>query len=177
MARGRRASTRANHRRARGRNFQPIPFTAAVDLSTLADDTVLLTDVIPSFGEDYYCVSIDCSWATRDFTAAEGPIEVGFSHGDLSVTEVEEALDAAVTDPDDIIAREHSRRPVRRAGIFSVTLESETLNQGDPIRTPLKFSIGNGHALKFFAYNRSGGALTGTNFVVIGGTLYGRSQR
>jgi len=145
-------------------------------LSTLADDTVL-QDTVITFGEDFYCVSVDVQFALEGFTAGEGPIFVGWSHGDLSAIEVEEALDANVSDPDDIIANEHSRRPVRKTGVFMGLNTNEALWDGKPIRTTLKFSVGDGHNLNIWAYNKSGATLTTGAQVRMLGTLYGRWQR
>ncbi len=108
-----------NRKRKRDRNFVAIPYTAQLALSTLGDGTVLASGTFSAnFGEDIFIVSIDGNWAIAVLTAGEVPIEVGYAHSDLSVSEIKEALEAELTDPDDIIAKEHARRPVRRAGQF-----------------------------------------------------------
>ena len=43
-------------------------------------------------GEDIFVISVDCMWNLRGHTASETPLEFGFAHGDLSVTEIAEAL-------------------------------------------------------------------------------------
>ncbi len=129
------------------------------------------------FGEDIFVISIDGQWAMLDHTGGEGPIEVGFSHGDLSTTEIAECLVAELTDPDDIIQKERSRRPVRRAGTFHGLQAVETLNDGKPIRTQMKISIGNGHDVGIWAANRDAATLTTGTVIVCDGTLYGRWQR
>ncbi len=163
-----------NRRRGnRRRNFVAIPFETELALVTLADDTVVTTAPI-TFGEDIYCISMDASYATEAATAGEGSISVGWSHGDLTVAEIKEAITAAVTDPSDIIAKERARRPVRKVGQFPLLSAAETLNHGDSIRTPLKFLINDSKSIKFYAFNKSGGPQTTGTLINVSGTLYGR---
>ena len=165
-------------KRRRDRNFVAIPFTEELPLSTLADDTVLGTNLTGNFGEDLFVISIDGLWTLQDLTALEEPIEVGFAHNDLSLTEVKEALNAELTDPDDIIQKEHSRRPVRRAGIFSgVSSVNRSLNNGVKIRTKMLFMIGNDHGVRFWAFNKSGAPLTTGAVLHVSGTIFGRWHR
>ncbi len=113
----------------------------------------------------------------HNFIVGEGPIEVGVSHGDLVVAEVNEAITAEVIDPDDIIAMERARRPVRRIGTFSGGFVNETLNDGIPIRRALRFSVGNDNMLDIWFKNLGGAALTTGSRMEWHGTLYGRWQR
>ncbi len=167
-----------NRRNAKNRrNFVAIPFTAQITLSTLASVTAILTTTIATLAEDLFIISVDALWSLRDLTPGEGPIEVGFAHDDLTVAEVQEALNAELVDPDDIITRERARRPVRRVGIFSGLGESETLNDGRVLRQAIKFMIGDGHTLNCYALNRSGATLTTGAIVHINGTIFGRWQR
>ncbi len=163
-------------RRRRNRNFVAIPFVQQLALVTLSDGAVLSAAVM-TLGEDLFVISADCTFSLRDATATEGPITAGFAHGDLSDAEISEHLSANLTDPDDIIARERARRPVRKFGSFPGILSEETLNHGVPIRRPFKFSIGDGHTFDMWAYNQSGAALAGGTFLEAIGTLYGNWQR
>ncbi len=156
-----------------------IPFDVQFALATLGSDIVLKNDIV-TLGEDFFWLSIDCTWSIQSLTAAQGPIGVGVAHGDLTVSEIGEALDATLADPDDIIARERARRPVRRAGMFRVNLndEPEVLNDGRAIRTRTKFSVGDGHTLSLWARNQGGSALSTTSPVIeCQGQIYGRWQR
>ncbi len=160
----------------RRRGFIAIPFNAFLALSTLGDDTVL-TEPMITFGEDIYIMSVDALWTIKGHTANEGPLQVGFNHGDLNATEVEEALEANLQDPDDIIAKEHARRPVRRAGTFAGNESHESLNHGVQIRTKLKFSVGETFALNAWCQNQAGATLTTGTTINIVGTIFGRWQR
>ncbi len=167
-------------KKKRGKNrrgFVAIPFTAQITLSTLASVTAILTTTVAELAEDLFIISIDALWSLRDLTPGEGPIEVGFSHDDLSTSEVQEALNAELVDPDDIITRERARRPVRRVGMFSGLAESEVLNDGRVLRSRIKFMIGDGHTMNVYALNRSGATLTTGAIVHINGTIFGRWQR
>lgn len=170
------AHTRRRRRgRRRREGFVAIPFSDQNNLGALADGAAIV-DAILTFGEDIFLISADVTVSARDGTAGQAPIEVGLCHGDLSATEVQECLDAELTDPDDIIAKERARRPVRRVGLIQ-TPTDEVLNNGVVQRIKLKFSVGDGHPLNWFASNRSGAPLTSGCVVGFHGILYGRWQR
>jgi len=162
----------------KSRKLTPIPFVARLTLGALNASTVITVSALPaSFGEDFYCHSVHCNMAMREHTAGEGPISIGFGHGDLSVTEILEALTAEVTDPDDIIAKERSRRPVRKTGNFPGLLTEETFRDGAMIRTGLGFVVGDGHELDCWALNNSASVLTTGTVIEFDGVIYGRWLR
>ena len=175
MPQARRGGPRPSRRKNR-KDFVAIPFTDNLILSTLANSTVF-NKALLTFGEDIFLLSVDATWVLREGTAGEGPITFGFAHGDLTVTEVKEALEAELTDPDDIIQKEKARRPVRRSGTFHGLSTEEAAFQGDIKRSTVKFSVGDGHSLNAWAMNRSGAALTGGQIVAVDGVIYGRWQR
>lgn len=158
----------------RAKNFQAIPFTGQLALLTLATDVVLTGAIIGNFLRSFFGISVDCTWALRGGTNTEGPIQVGFAHSDLSVSEVAEALSAEVVDPSDIIARERSRRPVRRSGVFPGISTQGVLNDGKVIRTKLKFSMSIAKTLNIWALNQSGATLTTGAVLEVQGVIYGR---
>ncbi len=167
-----------SRKRRSSKNFVAIPFAGSLALVTLADGAALIGDLFNNaLGEDLFIISIDGAWAIRGLTATEGPISVGYSHGDLTAAEVVEALDAELTDPDDIIQKERARRPVRYVGRFPGLNTNEVLNNGNRSRTTLKFSVGDTFKPSFFARNQSGGTLTTGAIVEVEGVLYGRWQR
>ncbi len=127
--------------------------------------------------EDLYVISVDATWALDGGTGGEGPIGVGFTHNDLTVAEVAEALLAQMVDPSDIIARERNRRPVRRVGAFPGSATNEVLFDGVEKRTPIKFVIGDGHQLAMYAINRSNAQLTGGQRIDVMGVIYGKWLR
>ncbi len=141
------------------------------------DNGVVLASDVLTFGEDIFVISIDASWAITNPTVGEGPLEVGWAHGDLTVAEIAEALDAEVTDPDDIIAGERARRPVRRVGKFACLLSDEVLFNGRVERQLMKISIGDSHTLKMWGRNRSGAIFANGPSIQVDGVIYGRWQR
>ncbi len=162
----------------RRRKLTAIPFTTRLTLSTLASSTVLkVSSLGNAFGEDFYCHSVHANYALSGATPTEGPLSFGYTHGDLSVTEVLEAITAELTDPDDIIAKERSRRPVRKTGNFPLQAADETFADGRNVRTGLGFSVGDTHKLDFWALNNSGAVLTTGAIIDVDGVLYGRWQR
>ena len=169
------AKKRRNSRR--GRNFVAIPFTTSVSLATLAASTPLKATLV-TFGEDIFVVSVDLHAYAKDLAAGEGdPLECGLMHGDLTSSEIEECLQAELSDPDDIIAKEHARRPVRRAGIMisgdGGAGTHRKLAGGEAKRVTCKFSVGDGHALSAWVAHRGDGLTTGSA-VSLFGTIYGR---
>lgn len=171
---------RKGGRRGRGRRrgFVAIPFHASVGLGTLADNTVSIEDLFGQpFGEDIFVISVDAYWALHNHTAGQGPIEVGYAHGALTTSQIAQNLDAELTDPDDIIVKEYSRRPVRKAGMFNGLNTEEVLNNGNAIRTTVKISIGDGEDLSFWAKNLADTTLTTGTVLNCDGTLFGRWQR
>ncbi len=169
MARRRRGSRR--------RGFVAIPFEVSLSLSTLGDNTVLTSTVLSNnFAKDIYLISTKAYWAMSGNTSLENPIAVGWSHSDLSVTEVSEALLAEVSDPSDIIAKERARRPVRRVGQFAGPDVSQVLADGRLIRTTLKFGVTDGKQISIYAVNRSNASLTTGTIIHCSGTIFGRWQ-
>ncbi len=172
------AKKRRGKRRKRG--IIAIPFSVQGGLSTLADETVIAVAALgASFGEDFYLVSLDASVLIRGLTAGEGdPLQYGIAHSDLTVTEIGETLDAETSDPDDIIANERRRRPVRSAGYLRGGEVNTTMaQQTDKVRIPGRFSIGDGHNVNLWVKNKSGATLTTGAVQEWTGTLFGRWQR
>ncbi len=164
--------------RRSGNNFVAIPVSQQITLGTLADATVLSAALIAALDEDLFIISADLMWQLTGVTLGEGPIGVGVAHGDLTDVEIAENLNVGLTGPDDIIGREKSRRPVRKAGMFSAALNAGVnLNDGKAVRTKVKFSVGNGKTVKCYAVNRSGATLTTGAKIRVDGTVYGRWQR
>ncbi len=156
---------------AKKSRFTHVPFSATIVLGTLADSTVILGDIIGAMPTGAYIHNVTALWGLRDATAGEGPIDVGFAHGDLSTTEIKENLTVAFNDAGNIISRERASRPVRKVGSFGVIGDSTSLNDGQPVKRAARFNVQNDHELKAWAYNRSGAALTTGAAVVIDGTV------
>ncbi len=144
-----------------------------IALLTLGTGTIIDGDLTALGTTKYRVVSMDLLWTIRDHTAGEGPIEVGIANGDLSNTEIGEALDANPTSPSDIVTIERTRRPVRIAGLFPGLLTEEALNDGKVIRTKLRTILDTGIELIAWVRNDSGAMLTTGTVVGIHGTVYG----
>lgn len=151
---------------------QVLPVDDQSVLGTLADGTVLRSG-LTALTDDFWFQAADLSWAIDGHTIAEGPIVVGIAHGDLSVTEIKEAIEAKPTNRGDVVAREQARRPVRIIGQFSGDTANEKLNDGKPIRTPVKMYVAEGVELNMFSFNKSGAPLTTGATINIQGYLYG----
>lgn len=178
MAKGRRASTR---RRKRDRNFVAINFNASIDPQGLGNNAGALTSIIGNLAEDLHVVSVDATWSLISAVVNEGPLQVGFSHSDLTIAEVIECLDVEMTDPDNRIDAERAGRPVRKVGMLrevGTAVEGVQLNHGEPIRTKFRFSVGNGHTIKAWTVNRGGATISSVGQIIeVDGTIYGRWRR
>ncbi len=166
----------AKHGRKRSSQFVTIPFDAERTLLTLADDTVAAIALTGgTFGREFQPVSVDALMILTGLTAGEGPIEVGYAHGDLSVTEIDEQLLAENVDSGDIIANERAKRPVRKAAIFPGIVADEVLNDGKKIRTKLWRGrpISEGQTMNLWVKNVGGAALQTGGIVRLMGNLFG----
>ncbi len=162
-------------RRSSGK-FRAVPFTIELALSTLANEIVIATNVFGSNStRQSYIISVDAVYGMRGHTAAEGPIEVGYAHGDYSVTEIKEALEAGASfDPGNKVAQEQARRLVRSVGLFNGLATDENLQDGAKIRRTIKFAISQGFNLAFWAKNKNGAPLTTGSTIEVSGTAYMR---
>ncbi len=164
----------AKHQKSgrRSKKFFAYPIENSLALITLANGVALAGNLTALGVTKAYCISADLSWSIDDLTPGEGPLEVGLSTSDLTVTEIIEKLDAKPTSQSDIIAIERSRRPVRNSGRFSGQPANESLNDGLAIRTPLRFVLAEGKELVMWVRNKSGANLTTGAVVRVVGTLY-----
>lgn len=163
--------TRGRKRRSR---FQAVRFNAQTALGTLADATVLNT-AITTLTQDAYLISADVSVSFRGATALDGPIQFGFAHSDLSVTEIAECLDASIPNDSAIIEKERARRPVRRIGRVMemiATGGSGMWNGGNEKRVKLGFFVSGDQELVGWVRNQFGAPLTTGAIVEWQGTLY-----
>ncbi len=154
--------------------FQALPVSDANALGTLADNTILRSG-LTSLTDDFWVQSADLAWAIDGLVVGEGPILVGLAHGDLSITEIKEAIQASPTNRGDIVAREQARRPVRRIGMFNpqTTGGSLQLNHGEKVRTVVKMYLAEGIELNAWAFNLSGSVLTTGAVIRTEGVLFG----
>ncbi len=91
--------------------------------------------------------------------AGDGPITVGYAHGDYTVTEIKECIEAQGSiNPSDKIANERANRLVRIVG--AITPSRTTLNDGKPIKTRLNWLVNPSTNVDIFAYNDNQNGMT-----------------
>ncbi len=132
-------------------------------------------------------MSTDLSASVRALTAGQGdPMTIGLAHSAYTDTEILEGVDVTLTDPDEKIEQERSRRLIRKVGVFhqegqmddTFTAMRMMSKYGSVVvRTPLRFTVGNDNALSLWVWNRSGSALTSGAVVEFDGNIYGRWLR
>ncbi len=162
-----------NKSRRRRSRLIVAPLQGSMALGTLGEGIVISSPIENStLDRELFVISGDVQPVLVGATAQEGPIYVGVAHGDLSVTEIKEALEADALDQGDQIAQERARRKVRQFGVFMVLLPNSELNDGLPVRVKIKFVVEAGNVLNIFCYNRSGSQLTTGAILKWTGKLY-----
>ncbi len=161
----------SKHKRST-RNFAAIPVLSELSLGTLGDN-IVLKDALTSLAQDFFTVSADLTWAIHGLTPTEGPIQFGLAHGDYTVTEIKEAIEAAPISQSDKIALERSRRQVRKVGLFRGEVANESFHDGAIKRVRTKMMLTEGQELAAWVYNTGGSALTTGSQVDVMGTMYG----
>ncbi len=148
---------------------------AALALGNLGSDLAVKASIHTVLGRDFYAISSDIVFTMFDHTAGQGPITVAIGHSDYSVAEALEWFQSEdAVGGGDLIAQEQKRRKMRDVGDFPGAAESNTLNDGQPVRTKLGFVIQEGSALSLMAINRDDGTLATGTFVAVSGKIYGR---
>ncbi len=160
--------------RRRSSRFQVIKVAEAADLGALATNVAVKT-LLWDITQDAYVIAADLTWTLFGMDLLDGPVDVGLAHGDLTNSEIVNALDASPKSDSDIIALELTRRPVRLAGTFAQPVNTgagESLNDGKKMRTKCRFAITGSTDLVFFGVNRGAPALTVDTTLKVAGKVY-----
>lgn len=153
---------------------RPANVSATLALGTLANITSIKQDFPDTVDKPTFSVSADLVWGLTNPTSAEGNIIVGLAHGDYTQAEIDEYIEnQGAWGTSSLQEQEVARRKIRVVGTFpSNNGQDIVLNDGKPIRTRLRFSLDAGQTLSFWAYNRSGAALTTGSSVIVNGTVW-----
>ncbi len=161
----------AKHTGKRRFNLRRIRVTDEQALATLASDTALTGGLHGGIVAAIRIVTAKLTWAVSGLTAGEGPLTVGYAHGDYSVTEIKECLEAqASASGQDKIAQEQANRLIRVVGV--IPSGNQSLNDGKPISTKLNWLIRPGVVLNAFVYNEDTTGLTTGAFLHTQGNLW-----
>ncbi len=141
-------------------------------MGTLANDTILEGAGL-TLTQDCYINSVWAYISIRNLTDAEVPLDFGYASQELSITEINEFLDASPTSPTDVPAIEHAKRRVRLAGRMSESgNDLLLLNNGRMIKIKLGWIVPSGKALpQLWIKNKSGATLT-TGAIVTHSAIY-----
>ncbi len=147
------------------RRWNPNNFISRIrsnmQLGTLASSTLIAAATTVVSDNEYRVFSYKATWSLSDFTAGEGPINVGIAHGDYTSAEIEEWYESQNTmTRGNLVASEQGKRMCRQVGTFAGIAANETLNDGKPIRTKLNWAVPDGSTLAIWAYNAGNGTLT-----------------
>ncbi len=167
------AKARKRRGRRRSNKFFAYPVKVDLALGALAAGSTVAGSLTAFGVTKVRCISADLAFSLNDATSGQGPILVGCHSSDLSVTEVNENLDARPTSQSDIIAMERSRRPVRQVGkLIADETGGNRLNHGDEQRVKLGFTLDTGTELQVFARNEDTAVLVTGGIVHVSGTLF-----
>lgn len=152
-----------------------LPFTQTIVADNLAASTLVSGTFTQTVVDDMYLVSVDIICSYRAGAAPSGPVMVGLAHSDYSDAEIEAWVELTDSwDTSNLTEQEIRRRKIRRIGTFAGASVSETLNDGKPIRVPLRFRVEESKTLKFWVFNQSGAALNADFECPISGQVYAK---
>lgn len=158
-----------------GRRILPLNYSEQISLGTLGAGQALAQDFDDNVNDRMYAVSADVIVSMEGHTAGEGPLVCILAHSDYTGTEVLEWYQATQAwDLGDMIAQEQRRRKCRLIGVLPGDQENEVLNDGEPVRVPLKFYLESGKTLAQVLINNDGSALTTGTVVHYDGKIWAR---
>ena len=148
-------------------------FQTEVALGALADNAMVTVNPSETVDEKMFALSLEATWVLRDHVAAESPITVGFAHSDYSAAEIEEYIENTGSwSQGDLVGQEIGRRKIRVVGSFGGEGTESELNEGRPVKTPMKWVLTTGDTIECFAYNESGAQLTTGTVMVCQGHIW-----
>ncbi len=168
------ASKHTSRKRRYNPNFVGIRVNNSVALSTLADGAVLKLTLM-QVTQEFYAITGHLSYSIRDLAAGEGPLLIGLAHGDYTVTEIKEAIEADQTSQGTKIEQEQTRRKVRDVGFVggAASAEDALFDHGRIQKTKMGFHLEDGQNAVAWVQNLTGATLTTGAFLEVTGKIYG----
>ncbi len=161
----------ARHPKKRRYTLRAVKATPTITIGALAPATAVTGVFWGNADGAYRVVSVSGTWNLSDFTAGDGPLVVGFAHGDYTVAEIKENLESASSiNIGNKVENERANRLIRKVGTFPGLAAQEVLNNGLPIKTRLNWAIPIGTNLNIFAYNDDATINTTGAFAKFNGT-------
>ncbi len=130
-----------------------------LQLSTLAGQDVLGSDIGDTVEVDSRCSSVNCTYSMANWTpvAEAGPILFGWAHSNYTDAEIEEWVETLGTwNRNQLVENEVSRRLIRQVGILEIpdnASDAAVYNEGRTITTKLGWRLNKTFTLRFWAYN------------------------
>ncbi len=157
---------------AKGRySLRPVQTTPTITVGALALSTAVTGTCYGNADGAYRIIALKGTWSLTTNTAGNGPLVVGFCHGDYTVTEIKEFIESTSSiSIGNKILGEQANRLIRRVGVFNGLTTDESLNDGMPIKTRLNWAIPIGTNLNMFAYNDDASNRDTGSFVKFNGT-------
>ncbi len=147
----------------------------SLPVSNLLSSTAAKADFDSVVDDTTFLLSLEATWDIEGRTAGEGPLVVGVAHSDYTAAEIEEWFQATGSwDRADKIAQERQTRKIRQVGIFAGGGTLESLNDGKPVKTTLKFNVEDGSTLAQWALSLDSSQLTTGAVVHTNGKVWAR---
>lgn len=160
---------------ARKKRIRTLHFSERIDIGALGSDACVTQDFDDTLNEDMFFISADVTVAMSGHTTNEGPIAVIIANSDYTAAEILEWWEATNEwDTGNKIAQEHARRQCRLVGILPGLSTNESLNDGKPVRVPLRWPMVETKTLATACVNLDNAALTTGTQVSFAGQVYAR---
>ncbi len=147
--------------------LQQLPTAESFTLGTLGNNTGLIANN-SSLVQNFKSVSIHESWGLNGLAAGDGPILYGIQDGELTLAELEEYLEAAITDERDTPQAEQVQRPIQVLGSLGLRQETVFIRQKSILPT-----FRENRGFTHWIYNH-GPAMTTGALVFVKGRFFGR---
>ncbi len=145
-----------------------LPTATTFTLATLATDTGMI-NTVATINQNYKAMSLHGAWGLSPLADGDGPLLFGLADGELSLAEIEQYIEAAVTDARNAPNTEQVARPVQVLGALGKDKATIYL-QGDRIRLP---TFREDKGFSWWIYNL-GIAMTTGSIVENRGRFFGR---
>ncbi len=155
--------------RAKRQRLRWLRINGELDLSNLGPDALVGALLGTTVTERTYFNRIGCTYALHGLTAGEGPVIIGWAHGDYTDAEVEAWVENTTAwDEGDLVSQEVRKRKIRQVGTFGDGTVAQELNDGKKLWITAGWIQDAGSTLRLWCYNDGAILTTGAQVVASG---------
>ncbi len=159
-------SRRRRGRKITSQNYRKVQIQSTIGLTTLVSHKPEAATILTNLLDKVKVSSLYLNFVWDDMTGTggnqneDGPLLIGVAHGDYTLDEIEEFIEAVTSiDFGDKIAAERSRRLMRTLGTLSA-MQISFPGHGGLKKIKLNWTLGEASTLLVWAYNLGGSDLT-----------------